>query len=39
MYFDIIDDLPADHYKLNDSVQIIFYYLLILLFIKLFLCT
>ena len=39
MYFDIIEDLPADHYKLDDNVQVLFYYLLFLFFIKLFLCT
>lgn len=39
MYFDIIEDLPPDHYKLDNNVQVLFYYLLFLFFIKLFLCT
>ena len=40
MYFDEFDDFPPpDHYKLGDNIQVLFYYLLILLFIKFFLCT
>lgn len=40
MYFDEFDDFPhPDHYKLDNNVQVLFYYLLFLFFIKLFLCT
>lgn len=30
MYFDILDDLPPDNYKLDNNIQVLFYYLLLL---------
>ncbi len=39
MYFDIIDDFPTINNLYDDSVKVLFCYLLILFFIKIFLCT
>jgi len=30
MYFDILDDLPPEHFTLENNLQIFFYYLLLL---------
>lgn len=36
MYFDIIDDLPPEHFILENSGQVFFYYLLTLWLFYLF---